>query len=176
MAVIKRIDDEVICEGEDIRRACENNKANLEGADLRRANLEWANLEGAYLRGADLRRADLRGANLEGAYLRGADLEGADLRGADLRRADLRRADLRGADLRRADLEGANLNFSCWPLWCGSLNVKTDERLRIQLAYHFCDTIRSADNTTEEERKIYNFMLDYVNRFHRTDVDRLEKI
>ena len=57
----------------------------------------------------------------------------ADLRGADLRRADLSEADLRGADLRRADLD-----FSCWPLWCGSLAVKVCKRIAVQLAYHFC--------------------------------------
>jgi hypothetical protein len=70
------------------------------------------------------------------ADLRGADLRGADLRVADLRGADLRGADLRVADLREADLSGANIDFSCWPLWCGSLNAKIDERIARQLLYH----------------------------------------
>ena len=52
-----------------------------------------------------------------------ADLYEADLREADLREADLRRANLRGADLRGADLYEADLDYSCLPLWCGSLEA-----------------------------------------------------
>ena len=73
-----------------------------------------------------LARADLHGANLRGANLFGADLREASLSGADLREANLHRANLRGADLRGADLREANLDFSCWPLWCGSKDVKLD--------------------------------------------------
>ena len=65
-----------------------------------------------------------------------ADEEGsekADLRGADLSGADLSGADLSGADLRLADLD-----FSCWPLSCGSKDVKVDRRIAAQLAAHFC--------------------------------------
>ena len=58
-------------------------------------------------------------------------------------RADLLDADLRGANLYEADLRGANLreaylDYSCWPLWCGSNHVKVDARIAAQLAAHFC--------------------------------------
>lgn len=66
---------------------------------------------------------DGRRANLRGAYLRGANLQDADLQGAYLRRADLR---------------GANLDFSSWPLWCGSRDVIVDVRIAAQLAAHLC--------------------------------------
>ena len=96
-------------------------EADLAGADLRKANLTEANL----------RRADLTEANLTGANLREAVLTEADLTGADLTEADLRRANLTGAKL-----IGANLDFSAWPLWCGSRGVVTDDRLKIQLLAH----------------------------------------
>ena len=64
----------------------------------------------------------------ERAYLQGADLQWADLREANLREDDLRETNLREADL----------DFSCWPLWCGSKDVKVDRRLAAQLAAHFC--------------------------------------
>ena len=118
--------------------------------DLRRADLSDADLSDADLRGADLRRADLRGA----------DLRRADLRGADLRRADLRRADLRGADLR-----GADLDYSCYPLWCGSLHLKADKRLACQLAYHLC----SMQCDDADYIKMRNSILGFANQFHRTD-------
>ena len=59
----------------------------------------------------------------------------------DGEKVDLRFADLRYADLRGANLRGVNLDFSCWPLWCGSLDVIVDKRIAAQLAYHFCRII-----------------------------------
>jgi hypothetical protein len=100
------------------------------------ASLREANLREADLREANLRGADLRGADLREASLRGASLRGADLRGADLRETNLRAADLRGADLQGADLRGAKLDFSCWPLWCGSKDVKLDQKQIDQLCLH----------------------------------------
>ena len=112
--------------------------ADLRDADLRGANLQGANLQGANLQGADLYGANLQCANLQGADLRGADLQGANLRGADLRGADLQGANLRGADLQGADLRDADLDFSAWPLWCGSQDAIVDARIASQLAAHFC--------------------------------------
>ena len=108
----------------------------------------------------DLRYADLRYANLKGA-----DLKGANLKGADLRYADLRYANLNGADLRYADLRGANIDFSCYPLWCGSLGLKADKRLACQLAYHLCSM--QCDDT--EFVKMRNSVLSFANQFHRAD-------
>ena len=149
--------------------------ANLRGADLRGADLSNANLRGAglseadlsnaNLRGADLRGANLRGADLRGADLRGADLSNANLRGADLRGADLRGADLRGANLRGADLRGADLDYSCYPLWCGSLHFKADKRLACQLAYHLC----SMQCDDADYIKMRNSILGFANQFHRVD-------
>ena len=108
----------------------------------------------------DLRGADLRGADLRGANLRRADLSGADLRGADLRGADLSGANLRGADLR-----GADLDYSCYPLWCGSLHLKADKRLACQLAYHLC----SMQCDDADYIKMRNSILGFANQFHRAD-------
>ena len=98
--------------------------------------------------------------NLIGADLIGADLIGADLSGADLSGADLRRANLSGADL-----SGANLDYSCYPLWCGSLHLKADKRLACQLAYHLC----SMQCDDAEYIKMRNSILDFANQFHRVD-------
>ena len=121
--------------------------------------------EQANLRGADLRIADLRGADLRIADLRGADLWRADLRGADLRGADLRGADLEGADLEGADLKGANLDYSCWPLWCGSLGVRVCKRIAAQLAYHFCRLVCDDPEVIAAQ----NALIPLANQFHRVD-------
>ena len=72
------------------------------------------------------------------------------------------KADLSGADLSRANLCGADLDYSCWPLWCGSLDVKVDARIARQLAYHFC-RLDCDDPEYLEARKA---IAEFANRFH----------
>ena len=134
-----------------------------------RLDLRGVDLNGAYLRGADLFGADLRGAALRGANLRWADLRRADLRWADLKGADLFGANLRGANLREANLSGADLDFSCWPLWCESLNVKIDKRIFCQLLYHALRAGESVDDP-EVKRLFENpKVVNLANKFHRVD-------
>ena len=145
----------------------ENGKcANLSDANLYDANLSDADLDGADLRGANLRDADLSGANLDDANLRGANLRDADLSGANLYGADLS-----GANLDDANLRGANLDFSCWPLWCGSLHVKIDDRIAHQLIYHVCSAIISSPEVSDSIKSVMlsRPVLDIANKFHRVD-------
>jgi hypothetical protein len=169
-----------------IKKAIEINKANLWGADLRGANLGRADLGGADLREADLRganlgradlgRADLGEADLREADLRGANLKGANLKGANLGRADLREADLRGANLGRADLRGANLDSSSFPLWCGSFNMKVDDRLIWQLICHI--TRLDISGCGKEAQKAVFSLSRWRNKFckYRGDVGKIKPI
>ena len=120
---------------------------------------ERADLCGADMRGADMRGADMRRANLRSANLSGADLRGADLRGANLS----------GADLRGANLSGADIDFSCLPLWCGSLSAHFDDRQIIQLIYHTVKSGLNSKNTGEEVKNELTKLIDLANRFHRAD-------
>ena len=104
------------------------------------------------------------------------NLSHANLSYANLSHANLSGANLRDANLLGANLSGANLDMSCLPLWCGSLRMKTDSRLRVQVAFHFASLIANCENATDEEKRIYNDILDYVNKFHRDDVERLQPI
>ena len=154
-----------------------NNDNGGECANLTRADLGYANLTRANLRGADLRSANLRNANLGYANLRGADLRGANLRSANLRNANLRCADLRGAnlinadlrglDLTRADLRGANLDYSCFPLWCGSLLANFDDRQLKQIAYHLVRAGLNSKNSSEETKAELSKLIHFANGFHR---------
>lgn len=128
---------------------------------------KWLNNE------KDVERANLSDADLRGADLYNADLSNADLRGANLSNADLRGANLSNADLSNADLRGADLDYSCWPLWCGSLDVLVDEQIAAQLAYHFC----SLNCDDPDYIKTRNLILDFANKFHRVkECGRLEPI
>ena len=128
-------------------------------------DLSNANLRDANLRGANLRDADLRDAGLSDADLRGADLSNANLRASHLSGAYLRVANLSAANLRGADLRGADLDYSCYPLWCGSLHFKADKRLACQLAYHLC----SMQCDDADYIKMRNSILGFANQFHRVD-------
>ena len=122
-------------------------------------------LSDADLSDANLRGADLSDANLRGADLRGADLSDANLSDANLSDANLSDASLRGANLRGANLRGADLDYSCYPLWCGSLHFKADKRLACQLAYHLC----SMQCDDADYIKMRNSILGFANQFHRVD-------
>ena len=135
---------------------------------------EYADLSHADLSGADLSHADLSGAylsdaNLSGADLRGADLSGANLRDADLSGANLRDADLRGAYLTGANLRYADLDYSCLPLWCGSLKTHFDDRQLVQIAYHLVKAGLQSKNASEETKTELSKLIDFANKFHRVD-------
>ena len=134
----------------------EGERADLSYADLRGADLSYANLRGADLSYADLDYADLRGANLRGANLRGANLRGADLS----------EADLRGADLSYADLD-----YSCLPLWCGSLLANMDDRQVKQLLYHTLSIVKHSNNVSLllKEQLLTETNLSVAKEFHRAN-------
>ena len=133
--------------------------ASLSHADLRGASLRYANLSHAYLRGADLSHTDLSGANLSDASLRDADLTGANLRDADLT----------GADLTGANLRDTNLDYSCLPLWCGSLEAHFDDKQLVQIAYHLVKAGLQSKNASEETKKELSKLIDFANKFHRVN-------
>lgn len=147
--------------------------ANLSGADLRSADLTGAylrsvilrdaNLRGVSLYNADLQYADLRNANLAYANLSNAKLCEADSGNANLSSADLTNTDLRGADLRYT-----NIDFSAWPLWCGSLSVKIDKRIAAQLLYHALRAMQSCANDPDVAAVLSSKpCLKLANQFHR---------
>lgn len=82
------------------------------------------------------------------------------------------KAHLCGANLRGADMRGANLDFSCWPLWCGSLDVIVDKRIAAQLAYHFCRIICDDDEVKAAQKALAPL----ANQFHRVaECGRIEE-
>lgn len=118
----------------------------------------------------DGERANLRNSNLSYIDLRNSDLCYSDLHGSDLHSSDLRHSDLRHSDLRESnlsgsDLSGSDLDYSCWPLWCGSLDVKVDKRIFAQLAYHLCRVIVDDEECKAAQAALYPI----ANQFHRVE-------
>ena len=95
-------------------------------------------------------------------WLDGNGGERADLQGANLRRADLQYADLRGANLQRADLD-----FSVWPLWCGSIGAIVDSRIQRQLLYHAYATDNPEQDADIAELFQSGLFRRVIAKFHR---------
>lgn len=102
----------------------------------------------------DLAGVDLRNENLGGMILKGADLKGADLT---------------GATLVETDLKGANLDYSCLPLWCGSLYAHFDDRQLKQIAYHLVKAGLHSKNASPETKRELAKLIDFANGFHRVN-------
>lgn len=179
----------LVVKGETLGKAIEsylvtNNNlsyADLSCTDLSNAKLSYAILSNADLRHADLSHAalnyaDLSSADLNSANLMGADLSNAKLIQATLSNANLNSAKLHMASLRNAKLRNANLDYSCLPLYCGSLNIKIDKRIACQLLYHALRAMQSV--VDEEVRAVLNDdkVLALANQFHRVaECGKIEK-
>ena len=143
---------------------------DLRNTDLRNADLTNADLRNTVLRNTDLRNTDLTNAVLTGADLRNTDLRNTVLTGADLRNTDLTGAVLTGAVLTGADLTGADLDFSSWPLHCGSFKAKVNDRLVWQLICHL--TRLDISGCSIKVKLAIEKLDDYKNEFceYRSDV------
>jgi uncharacterized protein YjbI with pentapeptide repeats len=113
-----------------------NNDPNGEKADFTDVILTDANLTGANLRNANFTNANLTGANFTNVNFTNVNFTNANLTYANLTGANLTGANLRNANLTDVILTGAILDFSAWPLHCGSLKAKAGDRLLYQLLYH----------------------------------------
>lgn len=74
------------------------------------------------------------------------------------------RADLRGADLSEADLD-----FSCFPLWCGGSKFKCDTKLVYQLLAHICTL------EFEDTEGIKDLIMPFALKSHRAVDLRLKE-
>ena len=83
------------------------------------------------------------------------------------------------ANLREADLRGANLDFSAWPLWCGSLNVTVSLDFVRQLSYHVMGLIVPDADMSDEERaeltRVREVLAPFANQWTGIDRHELEK-
>ena len=128
------------------------------------------NLHKAWITGEDYgKRANLSDADLSDADLSRADLSGANLSRADLSGANLSGANLSGANLRGADLSRADLDYSCLPLWCGSLSAHFDDKQLKQIAYHLVKAGLQSKNASDETQVELRKLIQFANGFHRAE-------
>ena len=143
--------------------------SDLSDSDLSRSDLRGSNLSGSNLSGSNLSRSDLSRSNLSGSDLRRSNLSGCNLGGCNLGGSDLRGSNLIGSDLRGSNLIGSDLDYSCLPLWCGSLGAYFDDRQIIQIVYHAVKAGLDSPNVSEGVKTELRKVAGLANRFHRVD-------
>lgn len=84
-------------------------------------------------------------------------------------RLELVEYDLEGSNLSWSNLKGSNLDYSCLPLWCGSLSAHFDDKQLIQIAYHLVKSGLQSKNASEETKAELSKIVDFANKFHRAD-------
>ena len=114
-------------------------------------------------------RANLSGSDLSCSNLSRCNLSRCNLSHCNLSACDLCGSNLRGSDLRGSDLRGCNLDFSCLPLWCGSLYAYFDDRQIVQFVYHAVRAGLRSPNVSDEVKAELRKMAPLANRFHRAE-------
>lgn len=84
-------------------------------------------------------------------------------------RADLRGSNLSDSNLSCSNLSGCNLDFSCLPLWCGSLSAYFDDRQIAQIIYHAVKAGLGSPNVSDEVKAELRKVIPLANRFHRVE-------
>ena len=146
----------------------------LDNVDFRNANLRCVNFRNAIITNSDFRCADLYGADFCHALLQGSDFASANLKNANftyvnLCNADFLNADLTGACLGEANLKGVDFDYSCLPLWCGSLDAHFDDKQLKQIAYHLVKAGLQSKNASEEAKAELRKLISFANEFHRAE-------
>lgn len=73
------------------------------------------------------------------------------------------------AHLHGADLHDADLDYSCLPLWCGSLSANFDDAQLKQIAYHLVRAGLQSTNASDETKEELSKLIGFANGFHRAD-------
>lgn len=144
----------------------------LDNVDFRNANLRCVNFRNAIITNSDFRCADLYGADFCHALLQGSDFASANLKNANfveanLYGADFLNADLTGVCLGEANLKGVDFDYSCLPLWCGSLDAHFDDNQLKQIAYHLVRAGLQSKNASYETKEYLRKLIPFANEFHR---------
>ena len=126
-------------------------------------------MQGEDLRNVNMNRADMRGVNMQRANMLHADMQYANMQCAKMQHADMRHADMRSAEMQRTDMRGANIDYSAWPLCCGSLKAYVDDRIAIQLLYHTLSVVQHSPYVSEDVKAklLTPEIVSLANRFHR---------
>ena len=76
--------------------------------------------------------------------------------------------------MRGADLRGADLDYSCFPLWCGSFDIKVDSRFVFQIIAHL-SRVQKVHLSVEAKRAI-KALDKWKNKFceYREDVKEIK--
>lgn len=168
---IQRIDGSILIKDWDGKLNFDH--MNLENADFSGMGLENADFSSANLYRASFRSSRLRNANFSNANLGESDFSHAFLVKANFSNAYLYHTNLIGANLEQANLVGVRFDYSSFPLWCGSFDMKVDDRLIFQLIAHI--TRLNISSCSRDTKKVVKSLDKWKNKFceYRLDIEEI---
>ena len=145
--------------------------ADMRYSGLRHSDLSHSNLSHSDMRHSNLRYSDMNHSNLINSDMRHSNLSHSNLSHSDMRHSNLINSNLINSDMSHSNLSGSNLDYSCWPLWCGSLDVHIDDRIARQLLYHLMrPCLVSPDVSEDFKRALFTpELIAEANAFHRAE-------
>ena len=87
----------------------------------------------------------------------------------DLSYADLRYTNLSGVDLRYTNLSGVNIDYASLTFSCKTLNIITDDRIKIQYLYHVAKQNGEIQDSDLKKLMSLNLFKKVCNKFHRVE-------
>lgn len=114
-------------------------------------DFSWEDLSGVDFSGSSLVCCNFRGANCTGANFSGATCDGSIFESTTCLdtlfiKTNLRNTNFRGTIITGSDFTGSIFEFTCWPLWRGSVGAKIDKKIACQLLFYAMDAMQSIQN------------------------------
>lgn len=125
--------------------------------DFSGAILSHTSIKYSYFQECNLNKVNLKGANIYKTSFGKCNLSQAIFRATNIFRTEFPESDILKADL----------GYAALPFSCGNISVKTSEYQRVRIAHYLLGWLEQADNLSEYEEKLKDFLKDYgsLDRF-----------
>lgn len=133
--------------------------------DLSEAYFDNVCWDGMRLLGMDFHCAIFVKCSFIDADLERCDFSRACCLNSDFTNARLVGVNFHGCELANANFISADIDYASLPMSCNSLHLTVDQRIAVQMAYHFC-ALNCDDPAFITAR---NAILDFANTFHRVE-------
>lgn len=116
--------------------------SHWENVYLSHCDLHWANLQGAKIHNCHIENCNCNAIDLDnseicnGTYVSKCDFKKADFFYAKMKDCEFFDCTMNRAAFGNTDVLNTIFDLSGFPLWCGTLHIKADDRLPAQLLYH----------------------------------------
>jgi uncharacterized protein YjbI with pentapeptide repeats len=111
-------------------------KLDLKNKKLREREWDYCKFEDCNFEYSDLSDSIIENCEFINCNFYHCDMDNCYLKNSIFRECNIKMVNLLRTDLTNADFSTSNIDYSSFPLWCGSFNVILDDKQKQQLLYH----------------------------------------